>query len=121
MPPCRIETRDAGVSLIELLVAVLVLSIAVVGLFRVFGAGAEAAGSESERLLAGIVARNRAEEIALGLTDLPGRVGMAGRDWIIESATERTSGGFQEIALTVRPADGGAGATLVTYSSGSGP
>lgn len=112
---------DAGVSLIELLVAVLVLSIAVVGLFRVFGAGASAAGSEVERHLASIIARNRAEEVALGLQDLPETVSMAGREWAVETETQVTSGGFDAVQLTVRPSAGGPAVRIVTYARGAGP
>ena len=120
--PQRLTTGDdRGVSLIELLVAVLVLSIAVVGLFRVFGAGAGSAGSEVERQLGLIVAQNRAEEIALGIPGLADVVTMAGREWRILAEDTATSGGYARIALTASPAEGGAAVQLVTYAKGGQP
>lgn len=110
--------EEAGVSLLELLVAVALLSIAVVGLFRVFDAGVSGAAGDRDRLLSGLIARNRAEELALGMRGLPGRVTLTGRQWLIETDTRRTSGGFDEVVLIVRPAEGGAGSRLVTYTAG---
>lgn len=113
--------RDAGLSLIELAVAVLVLSIAVVGLFRVFDAALFNAASQRDRVLALMVAQNRAEEIALGFREGPSELRLAGRDWTIESQSRATQGGFVEVTLLVTPVDGGAGAMLTTYASGPWP
>ena len=107
--------RDAGLSLVELMVAVVILSIAVIGLFHVFDQAALAAGSDRDRLLAGLIARNRAEELQLGLPDLPAAVRLAGRDWDISTRAESTVGGFEQIEITVRPRPASAGARLVTY------
>lgn len=106
---------QAGVSLVELLVAVLVLSIAVVGLLSVYTQSATSAGADRDRVVADLVARNRAEEMTLGSIGLPGRVTMAGRDWVVSTDRRTTSGGFSEVTIRVTPADGGAGSTLVTY------
>lgn len=120
--PGRVKAdRAGGFSLVELMVAVLVLSIAVVGLFRVFGSSAGQSGTEASRQLALIVAQNRAEEIALGIPALPDRVELAGRDWIVTEERSMTSGGFERIELAVSPAGGGSSIRLVTFASRATP
>ncbi|SIS95479.1 general secretion pathway protein I [Roseivivax lentus] len=108
---------DAGVSLIEMVVAVLILSIAVVGLFRVFDANLRNSAGQRDRALALIVAQNRAESIALGLRDLPAVERLADRDWTVETRALTTSGGFSEVSIRVSPASGGPAALLTTYAS----
>ena len=111
--------RDAGFSLLEMAVAVLILSIAVVGLCRTFDANLRASDAQRDRVLALMVAQNRAESIALGLNDLPPTERYAARDWIVETETTPTQGGFLEISIRVLPSDGGAGARLSTYGKGN--
>ena len=117
------RARDAGLSLVELMVAVLILSIAVVGLMRSLDRGARLAAETRDRALAGIVARNRAELLALdgaGVA-LPGRVRLAGREWRVEEARRATAGGFVEVTIRTAPADGaGPGVSLVTYAAAGG-
>ena len=104
-----------GVSLVEMVVAVLILSIAVVGLFRVFDQASLSIGANRERLVAGMITRNIAEDISLGTETLPQSVRMAGADWQVVTETRVTTAGFEEITIRVRPASGGAGAVLLTY------
>ena len=117
------RARDAGLSLVELMVAVLILSIAVVGLMRSLERGARLAAETRDRALAGIVARNRAELLALdgaGVA-LPDRVRLAGREWRVEEARRVTAGGFVEVTIRTAPADGaGPGVSLVTYAAAGG-
>ncbi len=103
-----------GVSLVELVVAVLILSIAVIGLFRVFDQAAASVASNRDRQIAGLVARNVAEGIRLGI-EIPVRTRFGGQEWQIEAAPRRTSGGFDELIIRVAPAAGGPGAVLTTY------
>jgi len=116
----RSPMRDGGVSMIEMVVAVLVLSIAVVGLFRVFDASLAGSAGQRDRALAMIVAQNRAESIALGLRDPGPDVVLAGRDWTVETRSTATAGGFAQITIRVAPSEGGAGIVLTTYGAGSG-
>jgi general secretion pathway protein I len=109
--------RDAGVSLIEMVVAVLILSIAVVALFRVYDESVRSSAGHRDRALALILAQNRAEEIALGQRNLPEKVRLAGRDWLVTTKTVATLGGFAEINIRVTPSEGGAGMVLVTYAA----
>ncbi|MCA0873487.1 type II secretion system protein GspI [Seohaeicola saemankumensis] len=107
-----------GLTLVELLVAVLVLSIAVVGTFRTLDVSGRQIGGESERLLARLVAANRAEELRLTLvaepTPMLGQVRQGLYDFDVETGLETTAGGLGEATITVR-GPGGSGAVLVTY------
>jgi len=110
--------------LLELVVAVLVLSIAVVGTYRSLDFSGRQIGNETARLLARVVAVNRAEELRLarmvGSGPLPGRV-LAGRySFEVEVRQTRTTGGLSEATITVSSADG-PGAVLVTYLPAGGP
>lgn len=105
----------SGFSLMEVVVAVLVLSIATIGLFRVFDQSVLAASANRDRLLAQLVARNRLEQLQIGETEFPDRVEFAGRDWLVDMPEKQTSGPFREVRIIVRPATGDGGASLVTY------
>lgn len=111
---------DAGLSLVELIVAVAILSIATVGLFRVIDQASRATAGNRDRMLAALVARNRAEEIELGATGLSDAVTLAGRRWRVTTEAKATEGGFAEIVIRVVPDEGGAGATLVAYAPAGG-
>lgn len=109
--------ENTGFSLVELLVAVLILSIATVGLFRVFDQTIHATGSNRDRVLASLVARNRAEELQAGLPDLSERAAFGGRNWQVTTEVVQTTGGFEEIKITVA-APAGAAVQLTTYLTG---
>ena len=109
------DRGQAGFSLVEMMVAILLLSIAIVGAFRVLDSGVTGATGEETRLLAELVALNRAAELALGETGLPARVDLGGRTWTIETADAATEGGFVETTLRVLPEGGGPGARIVGW------
>ena len=113
--------RDAGFSLIEMVVAVLILSIAVVGLFRVYDTNLSNAAGLRDRALALIAAQNQAETIALGMASQPDTVRLAGQDWVIETRSQTTQGGFAEVTIRVTSAAGGPGAVLTTYGTEPSP
>ncbi len=111
-------TRDAGISLIELVIAVLILSIGVVAGYRSLGQAQRGIGEEIPRLLAHEAALNRAAELRLlGMTAgraLPGTVRLGPEDWQIDVTEEATAGGF--VRATVRAhAPGRPGALAVVY------
>ncbi|MGV6848433.1 MAG: prepilin-type N-terminal cleavage/methylation domain-containing protein [Marinibacterium sp.] len=112
---------QSGFSLIELLVAIIVLSIVTIGLYRVFDQGLFAIASDRDRLFAGIVARNRAEEMALNLPELADTVSLAGQDWTIEETEIATTDGFVQVAIAVKPMRGGAGARLIAFRAADSP
>ena len=61
------RTADAGFTLIELLVALAVFSLAVLALLNVSGENVRTAGAIESRVLAGVVADNRAVEVLTAL------------------------------------------------------
>jgi general secretion pathway protein I len=119
MSPRVTRTGDSGVSLLEVVIAIAVLSIALVGLFRVLNHGLRSAGSEGDRLLAGLIARNQAEELQAGLRGLPERVSMSGRTWLVEKRSLTPDGEVSKVVVSVRPERGGAGSGLVVWLSTS--
>lgn len=105
-----------GMTLLELAVAVLVLSIGTLAAVRGTDQARLEIGSAPERILAGIVARNRAAELRLyGLGGvLPGEVDMGGHSFAVTQQGEITASGLLRVEITVRR-PGGAGAVLVSY------
>ncbi|MFW2541364.1 type IV pilus modification PilV family protein [Primorskyibacter sp. 2E107] len=114
--------RDQGMTLIELAVAILVLTIGSIGALRAADQSARSVGGEMPRLLARIAAMNRAEELQLAAPAfgaLP-RTVMVGETTITyDTETERTEAGLILATVTAR-ADTGEGATLVVYLPGAG-
>lgn len=111
-------TPEAGISLIEVVIAVLVLSIGVVAGFQTLGQAQREIGTELPRLMARQAALNRAEELRLlgmarGAT-LPQTVRAGPFDWHIDVTGVATAAGFTE--ATVRAsADGQPGALAVVF------
>jgi general secretion pathway protein I len=83
---CRAFQRRHGFTLLEVLIALLLLSLAMVALVRSVGQEASALGMQREATLAQWVAANQLAELRLR-RQLPasgqarGQVSMAGRDW----------------------------------------
>lgn len=110
---------DGGISLIEMVVAVLVLSIGVIAGFQSLGQARVVIGGELPRLLAQQVALNRAEELQImGATaggGLPGTVMMGGIGWQVDVTQSATEGGFVEARVKVSAPDQ-PGAIYVVYA-----
>jgi len=111
--------NDAGISLIELVVAVLVLSIGVIAAFQSLGQARLVIGGEMPRLLAHNVALNRAAELqilgAAAGAGLPGRVLAGGIEWQVSVERAATEGGFVEARIRVT-APGQPGAVYIVYA-----
>lgn len=120
-PKGRARHRQNGLSLVELTVAILILSIGVIAGLRGLDQSRLAIGGATPRILAQEVALNRAEEYRLyGLQaagQLPRQQRHLGRSFDIEATTRATEGGLIQLTLKVR-ADSGEGAQLVTYLPG---
>ena len=114
MPAPLSRRSDRGISLIEMVVAVLVLSIAVVGLFRVMDQATRTTAANRDRQLAGIVARNMAASLRLG-AELPEQTRLGGQIWSVTHQAESTSGGSEAVTIRVAPTGGGPAAVLTTY------
>lgn len=110
---------EDGISLIEMVIAVLVLSIGIVAGFQSLGQSRLVIGGALPRLLAQTVALNRAEELRLlGMAagrGLPATVRMGPFDWRLSVTETATEGGF--VQATVRAsAEGQPGAIYVVYA-----
>jgi general secretion pathway protein I len=116
-----LQPADAGLSLVELAVAILILSIATIASFRVLDQGARQASSERDRVLAETVALNRAAELRLGETGLPDLVTLAGRTWVVATTGAAAEAGLVEMDIAVTAQGGGAGARIVTFVDGGRP
>lgn len=116
--PSRRRARGRGVSLVELVVAVLILSVGVVAALRALEAAGRASTGLSARFLAEQVALNRAAEARLFGLDfargLPPEVEMGGRRFRIEIVELPTRGGLVEAELRVA-AEGEGGVRLVAH------
>ncbi|WP_415404897.1 hypothetical protein [Tateyamaria sp. SN3-11] len=105
-------------SLIELVVAVLVLSMATVAAFQTMDVSRRAIGGENPRILALQVAANRAEEAklygALAARALPDTVPFGPFEWSVATDEVPTEVGLVEMTVTVAT-PGQPGAVLVVY------
>jgi general secretion pathway protein I len=105
-----------GLTLLELVIAVAVLSIGTLAAVRATDQSRRALAGAPERLLAQVVAENRAEELRLygaaAGRGLPGRVEMGGQGFAVTVDFTPTAAGLTEARISAR-AESGAGALLV--------
>ena len=119
-------SNEAGFTLIEMLVALAIFSLAALALLRLGGATAANSARLHDQAIAQIVARNLAAEI---LTDpepppfgtLAGQAVNAGRRWAWTRVTARSpEARIQQIEIRVTAAEGGPGrATLIVFRRGA--
>lgn len=115
--------QDKGLTLLELAVAIVVLAIGSLAAIRATDQSRVAIGGEMPRLLAGIAARNRAEELQLlgpFAGTLPSQVRMGGQDITLAVQREATAGGLTLATVTART-QSGEGAFLTVYLSSQIP
>lgn len=112
------NTGTRGLTLLELTVAVFVLALGSIAALGAVDQSRRGIGQESSRLLAGIVAQNRAEEMRLlgsaAGQGLPAKVRMGKQDFQVIHSLKGTAGGLLELTITVR-SEVGPGAVIVTY------
>ena len=119
---CRDDYRgtEAGFTLIEMLVALAIFSLAALALLRLGGATATNSASLSDQAIAQIVARNIAVET---LTDpeppafgsSQGNAANAGRRWRwIRTVSRSPEARLQQIEILVQPEAGGPGRASLT-------
>ena len=116
-PPNQHSKGPRGFTLLELALAILVLALGSLAALRATDQSRLAIGGETPRLLARLVARNRAEELQLYAgagPALPAQVNMAGQPFTLETHQEITAGGLVKTRVTAR-AQSGEGAQLVLY------
>ncbi|MEL7091491.1 MAG: type II secretion system protein [Pseudomonadota bacterium] len=106
----------SGLTLVELAVAILVLSIGTLAALRSLEGSSKAALQAEDRVLAQIAVRNRAEELRLygpGAA-LPTEVTLAGHPLTLSQDTTVTAGGLARVTVVAQVASG-AGAQLVVW------
>ncbi len=106
------DRRQKGLTLVETLVALAILSAVVIAAFAMIAQSARFAAFEQERLIAGIVADNIAAEILLRATPPPEGVEerpvvAAGRDWIASVAVTEASAELLRVEIVVMRSTGG--------------
>lgn len=112
------STGQRGFTLLEMLVALSIISIAALTLVRLDAYAVRTAGDLDESTLAGIVAQNRAVEIWTDpvpptIGNSIGRTANAGRDWRVEQRVTRTADdSLLRVDLIVRPETGRGQAAL---------
>jgi len=110
--------EQRGFTLIELAVAILILSIGSIAVMRSLDQAQVSAAGAEDRALAQIIVRNRAEELRLlgPYAQLPGTEAMARREFTITVTRETTAAGLIEATIAAQATTrSGAGAVLVTY------
>lgn len=110
------KAGDRGLSLLELVIAIAVLSIGTLAALRATDQSRLALAGAPMRLLAQVVAQNRAEELRLygsaAGRSLPATVAMGGRVFALEVVFSPTAAGLSE-ARIIAKATTGEGAVLV--------
>lgn len=110
--------RESGFTLIEMLVALSIISIAALTLVRLDAFAVRTAGDLDETTVAGIVAQNRAVELWTDpapptIGNSASSVANAGRNWRIEQRVAKTADdNLLRIDLIVRPEAGRGQAAL---------
>ena len=117
------ERRDGGFTLIEMMVALAIFSLAALALLRLQGGTLKSTSQLQSSIVAGIVARNVVVEAvtdaappALGRTS--GSEANAGRQWRWTRVVGRTGEArLQQITVTVADQSGRQAATLTAFRS----
>jgi general secretion pathway protein I len=114
----RTDTADAGFTLIEVLVALAIFSLAALAMLRLQGAAMGTTARLDEKAVAAIVARNQAIAVTLQQQALPlgsssGEETNAGRRWRwSQSVTRGTNPRLQQIEIKVAGPAGDTAASL---------
>ena len=120
--PRRVSDADKGISLIEMVIAVLILAIGVSAGFQSLAQARRGIGEELPRLIAREVVLNRAEELQMlgAAAGLPNTVEMSGFVWEIVEERAATQGGYVELRLRAS-ATGQPGAIVTAYAPAGPP
>ncbi|WP_147114506.1 hypothetical protein [Tateyamaria sp. syn59] len=108
--------QDDGLTLLELVFAVLVLTLGIIAVLRTTDQSRLAIGGAQDRIFAQLAASNRAEEIKLLGPDaiLPGNVRIGGQNFAISATSSVTAAGLVQVQVTSR-SDQGPGAQRTIY------
>lgn len=107
-PPLTTARRDKGMTLVELVIAVAILSIGMIAAWRGYEQAQRGIGGQVGRVLAQQVALNRAAELRLsGLPEgrgLPAEVTMGRTQWRVSVTEAETRAGLVATTITVSAA-----------------
>lgn len=109
----RLTRATRGLTLLELVIAIAILALGTLGTLKATGQARLTLGGATPRILAQLVAENRAEELRLSGAPLPGSVQMGPYTFVIDTRLRTTAAGLTRADITVRSSEG-PGATLVT-------
>lgn len=113
----RADTQDKGLTLVELAVAVLVLSLGTIAAVRTMDHSGTSLTGQHTRFLAQIAARNQIERLRAGTEGRGGTSAhtatVGGVDFNVTTDRESTAGGLRK--LTVRAAHPDGGAVLTAF------
>ncbi|SHL20216.1 general secretion pathway protein I [Roseovarius marisflavi] len=116
-PGIKPHDGTRGVTLLELVIAVFVLSIGTIAALRSADQAGRVLGGEAARVMAMQVALNRAEELrllgAVGARSLSNRVVYGPYNWQVAVSEEATRAGFTEATITARSPDQPGGRVVV--------
>jgi len=117
----RSGQADKGITLLELVIAVFVLAMGSIAALRATDQARVAIGGAKDRMLAQLVARNRAEELRLPRAgnSLTGTEQLAGQSFAVTTDTLPTASGVVEISISAT-SERGVGARIVIYVPGGG-
>lgn len=117
-PPLSTRRRDKGMTLVELVIAIAILSIGMIAAWRGYEQAQRGIGGQVGRVLAQQVALNRAAELRIsGLPEgrgLPHEVAMGPTRWRISLTEGAPRAGLVATTITVSAPDQ-PGARLVTH------
>jgi general secretion pathway protein I len=114
MTKSRLDHRQRGLTLLELVIAIAILSLGTLATLNATGQARHTLGGATPRLLAQLAAENRAE--ALRLPDsagLPASETLGPYSFQIDTRRRSTAAGLIRVDITVTSSEG-PGATLVT-------
>lgn len=113
----KLSKSTSGLTLLELAIAIFVLSIGSLATLRAADQSRKTIGGELPRLMARIAAENRIEQLRLlgpQAPGLPGAVPQGPHLITLETTLKATEGGLVQATVSAR-ASSGEGAILVTY------
>lgn len=111
--PIMPDERAKGLTLLELVIAIAVLSLGTLATLNASGQARVVLGGAAPRFLAQLAAENRAEELRLPGVALPAQVTQGPYDFQIDTRRRTTSAGLTRADITVTSSEG-PGAFLVT-------
>lgn len=119
-----LNKSDRGITLLELMIAIVVLSVGTLAVIRTLDQSRRQIGEAPARFFALGVAQNRGQELSvMGLArgrSLPRQVTQGPYEWTVAQEEKKTDAGLYEVVITVSSA-GQPGAVLVSYAPWNPP